>query len=188
MRIYLIRHGESETNFKKCWCGWMDVPLTEKGREDAGRAKNILQSVSFDKVYTSDLCRAVETAEIALPGYELETWPLLREVNVGSIAGKPLLSISEEQRLRASQNGYTEFDGESKDEFNARIYQVMQELESSPYDTVALFTHAGFLCGMLDTVLGMRLPRKNICCNNCTIAIFEYDGERWLLHSWINAL
>jgi len=186
MRIYVIRHGESETNYKKQWTGWSDVHLTDKGKEDAKKARDFLKHISFDKIFASDLIRAVETAKIVLPDYSYETSPRLREINVGSLAGKPLSGLLDEQRERIAEYGYIDFDGETKEHFKSRIRQVMNELEVLNCETVALFTHAGWIRGMLDAVLGTYLPRKHIQCNNCSVAIFEYTNENWQLHSWIN--
>lgn len=186
MRVYVIRHGESETNCKKLWTGWSDVHLTDKGKEDAKTAKDFLKQISFDKIFASDLVRAVETAKIALPDCSYETAPCLREIDVGTLAGKPLSVLSDEQRERIAQYGYIDFDGETIAHFRSRIRQVMNELEALNCETVALFTHAGWMRGMLDAVLGTYLPRKHIQCNNCAVAIFEYTNENWQLHSWIN--
>ena len=68
MKVYVVRHGESETNKIRHWTGWLDVALTEKGQNDALFARSVLENVHFDKVYTSDLIRAMQTAEIAIPG------------------------------------------------------------------------------------------------------------------------
>ena len=83
MKVFVVRHGESETNRNACWTGWMDVALTQKGREDATLARRLLSGVKFDKIYASDLQRAKCTAEIAIPGCQYETSALLREINVG---------------------------------------------------------------------------------------------------------
>ena len=90
MKVYIIRHGQSVNNVQHKWTGWMDVDLTEKGIEDAVRVRKILEGKVFDKVYASDLKRAIDTAKTALPGYEIETNFLLREIDVGSLAGTPL--------------------------------------------------------------------------------------------------
>ena len=50
MRVYVIRHGESESNRDGVWTGWIDAPLTEKGRVDAAAVGIILSGVSFDKI------------------------------------------------------------------------------------------------------------------------------------------
>lgn len=186
MRVFVIRHGESETNRLGQWTGWIDAPLTDKGREDAGRAGALLSYVSFSRIFTSDLSRAVETARIAIPGCDYEASPLLREVNVGSIAGKPYAVITDEERARAASVGYADFGGESIEEFYSRIGEVKTMLEGLGCERVALFSHAGFLKGMLNTVLGTKLSRSTIACSNCTVAIFEYENSRWRLHSWIN--
>lgn len=62
MRVYVIRHGESETNLNKKWTGWLDVHLTDKGKDDAKKAGDFLKNIAFEKIYASDLSRAVETA------------------------------------------------------------------------------------------------------------------------------
>lgn len=186
MKVYLIRHGESETNVRGMWTGWLDVALTEKGRADAVHARPYLEGVSFDKVYVSDLKRAVDTAELALPGCEYELTPLLREVNVGSIAAKPLDTLTAEDRRHIHELGYDIFGGETRVEFSQRVSEVISGLEGSGYENVALFTHAGWLRMMLDTVVGVNLDKSKILCRNCAIAVFDFDGGAWRLYSWIN--
>lgn len=186
MRVYVIRHGESETNKAKKWTGWMDVHLTDKGKDDAKKAGDFLKCISFDKIYSSDLIRARETAEIAIPDHRYETSELLREINVGSLAGKPLPVLTEEQRLDIEKNSYMAFGGESKKEFNNRVAGFMKRLEALSCENVAVLSHAGWLLEMLDIVVGIDKPGKKVCCNNCTVAVFEYTGEMWKLHSWVN--
>lgn len=186
MRVYVVRHGESETNLNKKWTGWMDVPLTDKGREDAEKAGDFLKGVRFDKIITSDLSRAAETARTAIPGCLFETSPLLREYDVGSLAGQPLSVLTGEQRARAAQSGYVDFGGESREAIHDRVRRTMEILEGLSCENVALFTHAGWIREMLDTVIGTRLPRANVRCSNCTVGIFEYEAGIWRLHSWIN--
>ena len=186
MRVFVIRHGESETNQDKRWTGWLDVPLTEKGRADAALAREALAKVKFDKIYASDLVRAKCTAEIALPSCTYETTPQLREINLGSLAGMPIASTTKEQRALISKEGYVAFGGESKEAFRERVVGFMKALEAKEHQTVALFAHGGWLRTALSFVVGVELPGKSICCNNCTVAVFEYEDAAWRLHSWIN--
>lgn len=65
-KLVLIRHGQSLWNLENRFTGWVDVPLTEKGREEAKRAAGHLESIQFDVAYTSTLSRAQETLEIIL--------------------------------------------------------------------------------------------------------------------------
>lgn len=186
MKVYVIRHGESKTNYEKKWTGWLDVNLTEKGMNDAKKAGEFLASVSFDKIYSSDLLRARQTAENAIVGCRYETSELLREINVGSLAGKPLSVVTAEKRKELGTKRYIEYGGESQKEFLNRVTSFMRELEDKNYENVAVFSHAGWLRQMLDNVIGVNIPRNKICCNNCTVAVFEYTGEEWRLYSWVN--
>ena len=188
MRVFVVRHGESETNQRGLWTGWLDVPLTEKGKADAEKAGAFLRQISFDRIYTSDLTRAGETARIAIPGCQCKVTALLREINVGTLAGKPLSLLTEEQRAIASKEGYRMFDGESKDAFRDRISQFMETLEALDCENIAVFSHAGYLRCFLEAIIAAPLPMKNIRCGNCTVGIFEYENAKWSLHSWLNLL
>ena len=128
MKIWVIRHGESETNRDGLWTGWLDAPLTEKGREDAALAGAFLAKTKFGKIYSSDLSRAKNTADIALPGCKYEITPMLREINVGSIAGKPINTILDRNNNPMNVNGYQCFGGESKVKFSDRVRAFMKEL------------------------------------------------------------
>src|ERR1700687_1350457 len=64
--LVLIRHGESQWNLENRFTGWVDVPLTEKGREEARRAGEKIRRIHLDKAYTSVLRRAIDTLEIVL--------------------------------------------------------------------------------------------------------------------------
>ena len=186
MKVWVIRHGESETNRDGLWTGWLDVALTEKGKQDAAMAGEYLKEVSFDKIYASDLQRAQNTADIAIPGCKYETDVQLREANVGNIAGKPLRIVREGCAVPKNINGYADFGGESFDELDARVARFMEQLETAEGENIAIFTHAGWVRSSLDFVMGMKMPKKHICCGNCAIAIYEYTGALWRLHSWIN--
>jgi probable phosphoglycerate mutase len=64
--LYLIRHGETYLNRYKKMQGWADSPLTEEGKAVAAETGKRLAAVPFDRVYTSDSGRTVETAELIL--------------------------------------------------------------------------------------------------------------------------
>ena len=188
MKVYIVRHGESETNEKGLFTGWMDVNLTDLGKIQAKRAGEFLKDVTFDKVYTSDLIRAKETAENALAGCCYEPLELLRETNVGNLSGKPYLVVTDEQRVLIATDGFTMFGGESKDELNGRVSEFMRKLESEKNENVAVFTHGGWLRTFIDMVMGIKIPNNKMVCDNCTIAIVEFKNDEWKLHSWINML
>ncbi|MGH2364030.1 MAG: 2,3-bisphosphoglycerate-dependent phosphoglycerate mutase [Chloroflexota bacterium] len=79
--LCLLRHGQSQWNRENRFTGWVDVPLTETGREEARRAGRALRSAGlrFDLAYTSVLSRAEETLRIALAELEQSTLPVARD-------------------------------------------------------------------------------------------------------------
>ena len=186
MKVYIIRHGESKNNKDGLWTGWFDAPLTEKGIEDAARAGELLSRIKFDRIYSSDLMRAMRTAEIAIPGCKYETSELIREISVGSLAGKPLDFLSAEQKKVYLKEGYPDFGGESRIEFRERIVTFMKMLEALDCDNVAAFCHGGVLRQLLDIVMGYAVPRDKMVCKNCVVGVFEVNDSTWRLYSWIN--
>ena len=68
--LVLVRHGQSLWNLENRFTGWVDVPLTPLGREEAAHAATLLRDLRFDVAYTSMLKRAKETLEIILTGID----------------------------------------------------------------------------------------------------------------------
>jgi 2,3-bisphosphoglycerate-dependent phosphoglycerate mutase len=64
--LVLIRHGQSLWNLENRFTGWVDVPLTDQGRDEARRAGELITDLKFDVAYTSALTRAQETLDIIL--------------------------------------------------------------------------------------------------------------------------
>ena len=188
MKVWVVRHGQRETNRDELWTGWYDAKLTPQGREDAVRAGALLKGVQFDRVWSSDLSRAMETERIALNGAPCEISPLLREIDVGKLVLQPITVVTAEEKRGLIRDGYEAFGGEPIQSLYRRIAEFMQLLQTLDCKNIAVFTHAGWLHGFLNTVLEAKLPRDHILCRNCTVAIFEYENGRWMLHSWMNTL
>jgi broad specificity phosphatase PhoE len=186
MKVYVIRHGESQYNKDGLYTGWTNVPLTEKGKEDAKRVGALLSGVKFDKIYTSDLMRAMNTAEIAIPGCVYETNEKFREINVGNMAGRLISESTAEKKSLYANVGYSSECGESRAEFAESVKKARKELESLDYERIAIFCHGGWLRTFLDAVMECFTSRSKIICNNCAMAVFEYNGSIWRLNSWIN--
>jgi broad specificity phosphatase PhoE len=88
-RIYLMRHGRVAYFDEGRPLKPEDVPLTDAGKEQARAAAAVLEGVRFDRVITSGLPRAIETALIVAPGTEPESWPELREIESGRLEDIP---------------------------------------------------------------------------------------------------
>ena len=190
MKLYVIRHGQSETNATGCYTGHLQIPLTEQGIKDAEGVRPFLRGIKFDKIYSSDLIRAKKTAETAIPGCVYEETPQLREIDHGTLRGKNIMKCREEygEKLAKSRAAidYSAFGGETKEVFYGRVQEFLDNVASSGYETVAAFSHAGVLRTMLDIVLATGISRSKVRCRNCAIAVFEYTDGVWYLDSWIN--
>jgi 2,3-bisphosphoglycerate-dependent phosphoglycerate mutase len=93
--LVLLRHGESEWNKANLFTGWVDVPLSEKGRAEATRGGQLLaeQDLLPDVLHTSVLKRAISTAELALAEADRQWIPVrrswrLNERHYGALQGK----------------------------------------------------------------------------------------------------
>lgn len=89
-QLYLVRHGETVDNARQLMQGQSQGCLNDTGREQATALRDELQSVTFDAIVSSDLRRAVQTAEILAAPHHLSviTTPLLRERDWGDFTGR----------------------------------------------------------------------------------------------------
>lgn len=94
-KLILLRHGESEWNSKNLFTGWVDVSLSTKGIQEAGRAGQLLKQEGLlpDILHTSLLRRAISTAQIALENCDRHWIPVkrswrLNERHYGALQGK----------------------------------------------------------------------------------------------------
>ena len=135
--FYFVRHGESVNNKNKLVNGWTDCDLTENGIHSAHEAGEMLKGYPIKRIITSDLKRAIKTAEIIAKtiGYtgEIERYPDLRERNWGVYENKPIenrpgLDISPE-------------NGEDWETFFSRVTRIINEIQ--PAHESLIVGHAG---------------------------------------------
>jgi 2,3-bisphosphoglycerate-dependent phosphoglycerate mutase len=91
-RLVLLRHGESQWNLENRFTGWVDVPLSPRGIEEANNAGNTLRSFTFNRAFTSVLSRANETLRLVLeaigqPNIPIEKDKALNERMYGELQG-----------------------------------------------------------------------------------------------------
>jgi 2,3-bisphosphoglycerate-dependent phosphoglycerate mutase len=101
--LVLLRHGESEWNARNLFTGWVDVPLSEKGREEAVRGGTLLTDAGVlpDVLHTSLLRRAITTAHLTLDAADRHWIPVkrswrLNERHYGGLQGKDKKQIRDE--------------------------------------------------------------------------------------------
>ena len=187
MKLFMVRHGQTTGNVAGLIYGQMDYPLTQKGRDQAMAIQPVLRKISFDRVYSSDLSRAIETQQLAVPDAQGIRTPLLREFDVGRLTNITYEEAEEKYAAeleRARTEGYDWFGGESYDQILERLRKFLAVLEADPCENVIAFTHNGILGFMLQLVLGAQFSRTAVKSANCAIQVFEFDGSSWKLLAW----
>lgn len=189
MELYIIRHGESETNKLGMHCGWANVSLTPLGHEQAKVSGRLIKHINFDKVYVSDLDRAKQTAEDALPGYTYIFTDKLREINVGRLSYQSSVTCMEKYGkvyLEAkSKHDFRDFEGESSEQMKERITSFLQEMETlKDVKNVAIVAHEGTAHCILSYTLGYDIMRKSIELDNGAVSRFSYESGTWKLKTW----
>ncbi|HET9256752.1 MAG TPA: 2,3-bisphosphoglycerate-dependent phosphoglycerate mutase, partial [Pseudonocardiaceae bacterium] len=101
--LILLRHGESEWNAKNLFTGWVDVPLSARGEDEARRSGELLREAALlpDVVHTSLLRRAITTAHLALDAADRHWIPVrrdwrLNERHYGALQGKNKAQVREQ--------------------------------------------------------------------------------------------
>jgi broad specificity phosphatase PhoE len=127
--VYLARHGETAWSLSGQHTGLTDLPLIERGESDALALKPRLKNMTFSKVFTSPLKRAVRTCELAGFGDRSEIDPDLAEWNYGEYEGIRTVEIRKRRpNWRLFRDGCP--GGESTDEIGARADRVVARVRS----------------------------------------------------------
>lgn len=185
MKLFLVRHGQTVANRDQFYASQSNVPLTEQGRQEAAAIRPVLEGFCFDRVYSSDLTRAIDTQRIALPDAAAETTPLLREIDVGTLTGKSFTEVRAMQGTDSFlRRDFIAYGGENMDMLCSRIRSFLSVLETEKCENVVAFTHGGTLAAMLRVVLGADFNYSAVFSHNCSIHVYEYDGEKWRLLAW----
>ena len=131
MRVYIIRHGQSAANVTGARNGQGDVPLTQRGKEEALGLRLKLSGISFDRIYSSDLIRAIDTCKTAIPESDPIRIKDLREIDVGGLAGKTneecLKLFGPEYSLNLADFNFAPYGGENLEMVFERSYGKMNE-------------------------------------------------------------
>jgi 2,3-bisphosphoglycerate-dependent phosphoglycerate mutase len=78
-KLILLRHGESQWNLENRFTGWIDIPLTEKGKKEAYEVGKLLKDIPIDIAFTSVLSRAIDTLDQALRGAEQDLVTIVKD-------------------------------------------------------------------------------------------------------------
>jgi broad specificity phosphatase PhoE len=148
--LILVRHGETDWNRDGRYQGHADPALNEAGRRQARELAASLEELELHAIYTSDLRRAAETAEIIHSGRDV---PLkrergLREIDVGSWSGLTRAEI--EQRFPGAEH----HDGETPEDMRERVVGTVTEIAGRHMgERVLIVSHGGALRALLHHAL-----------------------------------
>lgn len=168
--MFIIRHGETTSNAENRFSGHQDVELTDKGVWQAEQLASRLKSESIDIAYSSNLKRAIHTAEIALQHHDisLNIEPLFKELSFGHWEGLRFedLSVQSEERSMEWWN-YPDVPipgGESTSLLQKRVKRGLEQLiekhdEEDRKKTIAIFCHGGVSRIIIGVALNIPLDK-----------------------------
>ena len=163
-----------------------EVRLTEEGRRETRVTAGALARITFDRVITSGLPRAVETARIVAPHREPEAWPDLRELE----PGRRLADLTDpEAAFTGAFNGVLPDDaaflgGETYGSLLDRAVPALQRLADEPgWDVALVVAHGGTIRALLSfALLGRRVFLGNFELAPASISILDV-GEDWIVRA-----
>lgn len=173
--LYIVRHGETNWNFKKLIQGQEDIPLNELGVKQALEVSNKLKDISIDLIVCSPLIRARKTAEIIndrnIPVIYKDD---LMERNFGNIGGKSIDVFDNYDFWNYEKNESSE-NVESIQDFFKRIYKVLDEIKLKYKDKdVLIVAHAG-VGRIIDCYFnGLEKGLNKELLNNCEYRKYKF--------------
>lgn len=194
-RVYLIRHGETDWNANGRWQGQLAVDLNATGREQARKLARVLQPEAIEAIYTSDLSRAEETAQIigAVLGVQPVRDSRLRELNIGAFQGLTVQEIQqrypqEYAAFLAEPFTYLLPQGESRRLLQERVTAVLRESTTrSDVRRIAIVTHGGVVKMLLSAVCPAKETEfQAMDIPNTSITILKRANSEWLIADLAN--
>ena len=149
MTIYLIRHGKTEANDKRLYCGSTDLPLSEKGRKELSQLHYEIKNVRF---LTSGMKRTNETLKILFGEVPFDTDSRFREVDFGSFEMHSYKQLKDTPEYQTWLTGDNEANvppgGESGMQMKTRVMQAFSEIQ----EDTCLITHGGVIAAIMENL------------------------------------
>ena len=150
--LCLVRHGSTDWTEQSRFCGWSDIGLSSLGKLEVESLKKNINPNLFDTVFSSDLSRCLETANIIGSNPQVDS--RLREVSFGKFEGLTWKELDDDERKIFLDTENFKFPaGESHSDFYSRIKDFIFSLEDGSH---LLITHGGvirFILGLFATDL-----------------------------------
>lgn len=187
MRLYLLRHGETDWNKARKIQGCTDIPLNDYGRELAQKTGEGMKDIPIDLVITSPLIRAKETAQLVMQGRDAEVVenPRIQEMNFGEYEGRPSDEEPTASILRAffkNPGAYPPPEqGESIPELLERTGDFLKELFENlelQDKNILVSTHGAAMTGLVNNIKGQLEVNdfwKKGVPPNCAVTIVSVE-------------
>lgn len=191
MKLYLVRHGQTDSNRDGVGLGRADVPLTKLGLQQAERLGERFRTIALDRVLTSPLLRAKQTAEPLAAWSSLTpvTTQALIELDVGETEGMPFPEMREKYpdflRLWASPEcAHVRMPGgESLEDLADRLDPLVDELREAEHETVAVVSHNFTTKILLCRLLGLPLAGfRHFATDLASVSVIELRNGRAEVH------
>lgn len=199
MKLYFVRHGRTLWNLEGRFQGASgDSPLLPESINVLKQLGQHLKEISFDTIYSSDLPRAVKSAEIIQSQLQspcpLKSIPDLREWQLGKLEGLKIATLNAiyPQQIKAFRSNLAQFDtrmfeAESLYSTTQRTIQFIKSLKRSPAENILIVGHGANLTASLRTLLGYKEAhlRKDGGLSNASLTVLETDDfETFTLEKW----
>tara|TARA_B100000686_G_scaffold102585_1_gene109895 strand:+ start:16291 stop:16929 length:639 start_codon:yes stop_codon:yes gene_type:complete len=189
LRLYLVRHGETVWNFENRIQGASDVPLNDRGREQAESLAIKLQKIQFFKILSSPLERAFETAKIISLTQEsaISKVDCFAELDQGKLEGLKFKEIQEKfpdfsSKWRIVPGEVRMPGGETLNELQERAWQGIQNIYdefSNEEEPILIVSHNLAIICILSKILDVSLNEfRKFRQHNASVNIIEHDSMR----------
>jgi probable phosphoglycerate mutase len=174
LRLYLIRHGETEWSLSGRHTGRTDLALTAHGEQQARTLVSTLASIQFEHVFTSPLQRARQTCTLAGLGACAEIAPDLAEWDYGEYEGR------RSDDIRMTRPGWTVYrDGCPGGEDAAQVSDRADRLIAKLADmsgNIALFSHGQFSCSFAARWIGSPVSQgQHLMLGTASLSVLGYN-------------
>lgn len=190
-RLILIRHGQTDMNKDGIFYGRLDVPINETGKLQAENAcKNLIKfKMDYDKIYSSFMKRALETAQIVnYKNLEIETDENIREMDFGIFEGLTYDEVkklypAEIENLKSDWKTYSYVTGENPFMLQERAVKFFNTLDKNKNNLVV--THWGVICSLMSWLFSNELEGYwKYKIKNGGIVVIDFDKDFPILHGF----
>lgn len=193
--VYLVRHGQTESNVVGRIQGHSDSSLTDLGKSQISALAHRLKEkrLNFKEIWCSELGRAQSSAEIfsQLLDLRVQIHPGLKEVSFGNVEGSTWEEVRNlhpelqqawyEHRAEARLPG-----GESREEVLKRLQTTLEQWrEQNPNSRLLAVTHGGVLACLMTWL--MQIPagiRPRCSIDNGALSIIQFKNNSWRIKTW----